>query len=459
MVHYRQVQRLLWEGVLPDADKLWSPPLRRIDALLEDEALLETVAQTLARRWPQSRRRGRRGTPAEVVLRMLVLKHLYRLSFDALEREVRANLVYRAFARIGCERVPDAKTLLKISHALGPDVLQALHRRVVELAIARGVTRGRRLRIDTTVVETHIHYPTNGRLLADGVRVLTRTLRRVAALVGTGGHPVRDRRRSVTRLLFAIQRAARSPQTRPAAQRRYRQLLGITRAVVRYAERLQRRVSQKLRQMTGPALARLQARVRTTLPLVRRVIAQTEAWVETGDTRVPGKVLSLFEPHTEVIRKGKATKPTEFGKLIAIQEAEHQVITAYTVCPTRPDDTTLWIPALETHAALFGRPPDLATADRGFSSAANEQAASARGVRRVVLPARGQRSAARRTLEHQRWFRRGQRWRTGSEGRVSVLKGRHAVGRCRYRGLTGMARWVGLGVIACNLITIATATR
>lgn len=460
MVRYRQPQRTLWEVVLPDADKLWPARLRQIDALLEDEAVLEPVAAALERRWPQSRRRGRRGTPVEVALRMLVLKHLYDWSYDELEREVRANLVYRAFSRVGCGAVPDAKTILKIAQALGPDVIQALHRRVVELAIARGVTRGRRLRIDTTVVETPIHYPTDSTLLADGVRVLTRTMRRVAALVGSGGRQLRDRRRSVTRRVFQILAAARSPKTREVLQHRYRHLVALTRAVVRDAETMGRRVSQQLRRTAGRTharLTRLQATLRTTLPLVRRVIAQTVARVVHGNTHVAHKVLSVFEPHTEAIRKGKAAKPTEFGKLVAIQEAEHQVITAYTVYPRRPADRTLWVPALDAHAQVFGRPPDLAAADRGFSSAANERAATARGVRRVILPQPGRRSPTRRAHERQRWFRRGQRWRVGSEGRVSVLKHRHGLERCRYRGPAGMERWVGLGVIANNLVTIATA--
>jgi IS5 family transposase len=461
MVHYRQVQRLLWEGVLPDADKLWSPPLRRLDALLEDAAVLEPVAQALARRWPASRSRGRRGTPVDVVVRMLVLKHLYRWSYDALEREVRANLVYRAFSRVGAGPVPDAKTILKIAQALGPDTIQALHRRVVALAIAQGVTRGRRLRIDTTVVETPIHYPTDSTLLADGVRVLTRTLGRVAALVGTGGRQLRDRRRSVVRRVFAIAAAARRLQTRPVFRRHYRALLALTRAVVRDAETMGRRVSQHFRRVpaaTRPQLARLQRTLRTTLPLVRRVIHQTVARVLHGDEHAPGKVLSLFEPHTEAIRKGKVVKPTEFGKLVAIQEAEHQVITAYTVYPVRPADRTLWVPALDVHQELFGRAPRLAAADRGFSSAANEHAATARGVRRVVLPHQGRRSPARRAHERQRWFRRGQRWRVGCEGRISVLKRRHGLERCGYHGPAGTERWVGLGVIAHNLLTIAMAT-
>src|SRR5882672_3964977 len=129
----------------------------------------------LQARWPQSRRRGRPGTPAEVVIRMLILKHLFDWSYDDLEREVRANLVYRMFTRIDAGDVPDAKTILKIARALGSDVVEQLHRQVVEVAKRAGVTHGRRFRIDTTVVETNVHYPTDSTLLQDGVRVLTRT--------------------------------------------------------------------------------------------------------------------------------------------------------------------------------------------------------------------------------------------------------------------------------------------
>ena len=162
-------------------------------------------------------------------------------------------------------------------------------------------------------------------------------------------------------------------------------------------------------------------------PLVQRVVDQTRARLLGGDTHVPDKVLSLFEPHTETIRKGKISKPNEFGKLVTIQESEHQIITAYDVHAKRPADVTLWTAALDRHQAIFGRAPDLAAGDRGFSSATNERAATDRGVRRVVLPRRGPKSPARRAYERQRWFRRGQRWRVGCEGRISVLKRRHGL--------------------------------
>jgi IS5 family transposase len=156
--------------VLPDADKLWPADLRRIDQSLDDADVIEVIACGLEARWPASRRRGRPGTPAEVVLRMLMLKHLYGLSYADLEQDVRANLVYRAFARISCDRVPDAKTILKIAKALGPEVIATLHQCVVALAVATGVAKGRRFRIDTPVVETNVHSPTDSSLLADGGR-------------------------------------------------------------------------------------------------------------------------------------------------------------------------------------------------------------------------------------------------------------------------------------------------
>jgi transposase, IS5 family len=459
MVRRRQRERSIWEVVLPDADKLWPEALRRIDQLIDDEALVEVIAEALERRWTQSRRRGRPGTPAEVVLRMLVLKHLYRWSYAELEQEVRANLVYRAFARINCDAVPDAKTILKIAQVLGPDIMQRLHRRVVELAIGAGLTKGRRLRVDTTVVETNIHYPTDSALLADGVRVVTRTLKKIEGLIGRGRRAVRNRLRSVTRCGLANMQQARSPQTREGLVRSYRRLLATTRAVVRNAQTMTRRVSQRLRRAerrTRRVLGQLQAKVRSTLPLVRRVMAQTTERVMRGNTHVPDKVLSIFEPHTEAIRKGKVVKPTEFGKLVTIQEAEHQIVTAYAAHRERPADSSLWEPALDAHVETFGRVPDLAAADRGFASAANEQAAIDRGVRQVVLPRAGGKSPERRAHERQRWFRRGHRWRVGCEGRISVLKRRHGLQRCLYHGHEGMERWVGLGVIAGNLLVIGT---
>ena len=459
MVQRRNRDRSLFEVLLPDGHKLWPDWLRKIDTLLEDEAVIEVVAQALETRWPQSRRRGRPGTPAEVVIRMLILKHLFDWSYDDLEREVRANVVYRMFTRIDAGEVPDAKTILKIARALGPEVIEQLHRQVVAVAKRAGVTHGRRFRIDTTVVETNVHYPTDSSLLQDGVRVLTRTMQRAGAALGNPRGRVRNRLRSVGRRTLIIGRQARSPETRDALVRSYRQLMATTRAVVRDATTMVRRISQRLRtaaRSDATTLTQARQRLQRVQPLVTRILEQTRARLMGGDTHVPDKVLSVFEPHTEAIRKGKIAKPTEFGKLVTIQESEHQIISAYEVHARRPPDMTLWIPAIDRHVAIFGRAPDIAAGDRGFASAKNEEAAVQRGVRRVILPRPGRKTPARRVHERQRWFRRGQRWRVGCEGRISVIKRRHGLRRCRYHGADGTARWVGLGVIANNLVSTAT---
>lgn len=334
-----------------------------------------------------------------------------------------------------------------------------LHQRVVDRARAAGVTTGRRMRVDTTVVETNIHHPTDSALLADGIRVVTRTVQRLEGLVGRGRRAMRTRARRVTRRVLEILHAARSPKTRDALTRSYRRLVATTRAVLRDAATMQRRAAQRVRAVhaaTQRRVVRAQRQLHTIVPLVQRVIAQTTQRVFHGDTHVPDKVVSLFEPHTTPIRKGKIVKPTEFGKLVTIQEADGQIVTAYAVHEGRPADATLWTPALETHEHTFGKPPQLAVADRGFASAANETAATARGVRRVILPRPGKKTRARRAHERQRWFRRGLRWRVGCEGRISVLKRRHGLHRCLYHGADGVDRWVGLGILACNLVVITT---
>ena len=247
MVQRRQRERSLFEVLLPDGHKLWPAWLRKIDTLLEDEAVIEVVAHALEARWPQSRRRGRPGTPAGVVIRMLMLKHLFDWSYDDLEREVRANVVYRMFTRIDAGDVPDAKTILKIARALDPEVIEQLHRQVIEVAKRAGVTHGRRFRVDTTVVETNVHYPTDSSLLQDSVRILTRTMHRASAALGDPNGQIRNRLRSVMRRVLIIGYEARSPKTRPAMVQSYRKLMATTRAAVRDATTMVRRLGQGLR--------------------------------------------------------------------------------------------------------------------------------------------------------------------------------------------------------------------
>ena len=437
-----------------EVSDLWEPWMRMADGLLEDEALLDCVYDAQAKRHKQSRTRGRKQTPAEVVLRLLLLKHTRNWSYDVLEREVRANLVYRDFTRIGSQKVPDAKTLVRIGQSLGPQVIEQLHGRIVNLAREHKVIRGRRLRVDTTVVETNVHYPTDSSLLADGARVLTRTMKRVQERVGGLKTKLRDRLRTIRKQALAITLSAKQKDDRAEERRQktYREMISVTRNIVNQAKRVIEEVSKR----REPKVKALRQQLQTMVGRVEQVVRQTKARVFGRNTHATEKLVSVFEPHTEIIRKGKANRPTEFGNLAKMQEAEHQIITHYEVFAERPSDSALLIQAVEAHQQQLGKTPEMVAADAGFYSAANEKTLEEMGVKHVSVPSRNTRSEQRRRMQKSRWFRRGQKWRTGCEGRISTLKRRHGLRRCLYRGFTGMQRWVGLGVIADNLINIAS---
>ena len=463
MTRRKQAQRTLWEGVVEeDVRALYEPWMIEADRLLEDESLIDGVFAAQGERHEHSATKGRSQTPAEMVLRLLLLKHVRNWSFDTLEREVRANLVYRDFTRIGMGKVPDAKTLARIAQALGGEVIAELHRRLVEIAQEEGVIQGRKLRVDTTVVETNIHYPTDSSLLGDGARVLTRTMKKIETRAGQMKRKVRNRMRSISKRVVAIAAASRhkGPEGEAKRKKQYRELLRYSRQILNDAKR----VIAEVEEMSTRKKKRLVGLVEHLTEMadrVRRVVKQAKARVFDGITQLPGKIVSLFEPHSEIIRKGKANKPTEFGKLVQVQEAEQQIITHYDVFDQRPSDRDLLLGAVEAHERVLGRVPRLATADAGYYSQAQEQAVEQKGVKWVAVPNRNTKSAERKEKEHSRWFKQAQRWRTGCEGRISVLKRRHGLSRCRYRGAEGMKRWVGLGVMADTLISMGNvlATR
>ena len=464
MIDPRRAQLTFGDKLIAEeVDDLYEAWMVHADEVLADEAIVMAAYEALAKRHRLSRTRGRRGFCAEVVVRLLVLKHARNWSYVVLEREVRANLIYRKFVRIGMAKMADAKTMGKWGLAVGPEVIKQIHERVVSIAKDKGLSQGAKMRVDTTVVEANIHYPTDSSLLGDGVRVLTRVMKKITRIAGEAGCKLRDRSRSVKYRVMEIGRSARAKgsQGKEKLHRAYANLLNSTSRVVGQAKRFAqeiadgtKRAKSRLHQVK---LGVLRCRLETMMPRVRQVIKQTRARIFRGETRSEGKIVSLFEPSTEIIRKGKAGKPNEFGKMVKLQEAENQIVIDYEVYEQRPNDATLLIPAIETHEAVLGRTPRLVAADAGFYSAKNEAAAKAKGVKRVCIPNRSTNSAARRREQKKRWFRNGQKWRTGCEGRISVVKRRHGLTRCRYKGESGMKRWVGLGVIADNLISMGSA--
>jgi len=259
--------------------------------------------------------------------------------------------------------------------------------------------------------------------------------------------------------LLEISRAAKclTQSNQQRMQDSYHKLLTLTRGVVRQADEVLQRWEKGKLPVVGSLLqVETQAgQLRHFLPLVEKVITQTKERVWEGNRHVIGKVLSLFEPHTQVIRKGKAHKPNEFGRLVRIDEAENGIVSGYQVLEGNSPDTSSWLPALEQHQASFGHAPRMATADRGFYSAKNEREAQALGVRQVALPARGRLSPGRPQRQKERWFRRALRWRAGGEATISTLKHPFSMLRATYQEERGFQRYVSWSVITKNLFSIA----
>jgi len=426
------------------------PVLAQIDELLDDEELYQLIRNDLANRYPKTEVTGRKSTPVEVILRMLTIKQLYGLSYEQTEYQVRDSLVLRQFSRVYFKDVPDDTTLIRWANLIKAETLTAFNQRVTKMATELQVTRGRKLRTDGTVVETNIHAPTDSHLLEDCVRVIGRTLERAKKVISAptkfSDEVFRNRIRSARKTGRQIRRLI--ARQKEAGKQAYRKLVKIAQQSVSQA----RQVLEALEENDHNPAQRLKDTLETFIPRVEQVIDQTIRRV-FQDEKVPAdeKLVSIFEPHTAIIRRGKAGKPVEYGRKIWLDEVDGGIVTRWDVLDGNPSDKLQWVPSLDAHQQLFGKPPTQASADRGVFSTDNETEAKNRGVKRVILPKPGKKSEQRHQHEKQPWFRKARKWHNGVEGRISVLKRCYNLDRCLNYGQDGFHRWVGWGVIAHNL--------
>ena len=437
-------------GYFPQMD----PVLVKVASYLEDEKLYRLIKSDLAKRWPKTKETGRNSTPVEVILRMLVVKRLYGYSYEETERTVSDSLNLRRFCRVYLNAVPDDTTLIRWANLIKPKTLEKFNQRIMQLAVERKVTRGRKLRTDGTVVESNIRSPSDNRLLADGVRVLARTIVRARELVKQNvREPFEDLTQAAKQLARQIGETLhkKTDAARTAGRRQYQELLELTQKTVTWA----RQTKKHLRTCCEAKAQRLAQTLETFLPRTEQVTDQTTRRILQGE-QVPAseKIVSLFEEHTDIIRRGKESPPVEYGHKVWLNEVEGGLVSHYRILKGNPSDEQQWKPSLKAHLKTFQQPPRQASGDRGLFSEPNEQLAHDLGVKHVILPQRGYRSKARLKHERKTWFVKGRHWQAGIEGRISVLKRAHNLGCCLAHGLTGFHAWVGWGVIAGNLAVL-----
>ncbi len=431
---------------------LWELPeeLALADRFLNDTRLLKPLAGCL------DLEHGRPSLPVAQVLRLFYLKEQYRLSDDVLIREVSDSIHWRRFCHFGlADEMPDPSALSKWRHRLGADGIRKVNRSITLKLHEEKVVRGRKIRIDSTVVDADIHYPTDSGLIADGVKRLTRLGKQIGSAVGGTVAALHDRSRSVKKGLLGIGKLLRR-RSGDAVQ----EVRKVTEELARLGERQGRAVARlseeargKLARLRGEGRRRVVERLLREASEMQRLLATVidqSRRVTAGDKHIKERVVSLSDPDARPIKKGKLGQTVQFGYKIELVEGEKGFVTDYLTEHGNPRDTDALLPALDRHHSMFGSYPDTLAADRGFSSFSNEEGCRKRGVRVIAIPRSGRRSEARTAEERSRSFRRANRWRAGIEARISVLKRMYGLRRSRYREYERVAMGVGLSIFAHN---------
>jgi transposase, IS5 family len=453
-------QPTLWDSILPAECLVMPVELERVDALLDDPVFFEPFVPFF------DARIGRPSIPMETYLRLMFLKFRYRLGYESLCREVADSISWQRFVRIPLgTRVPHPTTLMKLTTRCGDAAVAGLNEALLVKAAEAKLLRTDKVRADTTVVEADVAYPTDSGLLAKAVTKIARTVERVKLAGGATRTPSRDRRRAAGRRARSISSKLklRGAQQRDEAQATVRRITGeladLAQAAMREATTVVRNAKRAVRGVTGQRKGQLRRAINeleTVIERATRVVAQARSRIGGVMPESSSRLVSLHDTDARPIRKGRLGKPVEFGYKAQIVDNADGVILDHTVEIGNPADAPQLAPAIERITRRTGRPPRAVTADRGYGEASVEAELHNLGVRSVAIPRKSKPAAARREFEHRRAFRDKVKWRTGSEGRINHMKRSYGWDRTELTSINGARTWCGHGVLAHNLVKIAT---
>jgi transposase, IS5 family len=435
----------LWESVLPPELFQMNEELTKVDKLLDDERFFDPFRERF------DTRMGRPTTAVSAYLRMMYLKRRYELGYEVLVKEVSDSLAWRRFCHFTLgDRVPDSTTLIKLTHKYGADTIGALNDALV-LKLKEGkVVRGKKLRIDTTVVESNIHYPTDTGLLTDGIGVITRVVSKLKKVVpGLGSQFVKHTRKA-KKVYLGLMKVikGRTGKDKAALKKARDKLVKITEEVIVDSRAVQAELETF--EDKSSLAKRLNGQLSRWIEAAEKVVRQTQEVIK-GNRHLPRRLVSLFDIDARPIKRGKSRADTEFGRKVLLGETDHGIITTYDVLKENPSDTALLKNAVRGHRRLFRKRLKAVAGDRGFYSQSNEDWLKDSGVKQVSIPKRGKVKEERRRYQKQFWFKRLQRFRAGIEARISLLKRKFGLKRSRMRGNPGVNIWVGQGIFAHNL--------
>ena len=447
----------LWETLLPEAVRVLPADLARADLLLADPGLLEPFRAHWRASCPAALVDGRPTIPMQTYLRLMLLKHRSGWGYETLVREVADSIHLRRFCLIPLHaRVPDESTVRKLTRRLGPAVTDELIRSVISLACRERRFRPRALRVDSTVTEADIRYPTDSRLCADAVRVVIRAARRLQGAVPAASLHVRDRSRAVGQRLRSLGRTLtrRTGEAKRSVQRLTEEAAAQVRATVREA----RALTAQARRSRAPARRAATRELERVTALAERVVEQIRQ--RFAGEKIEGRLVSFFDTDARPVRRGKLAQPTEFGYVVQLAE-----LTPHTKRGARglllppklragsAHENTL-LPGTADELVGLGLRPIEASFDAGFGTVVTP-ATMARVNPKMDLFIAGNTAnpGSRRTR------RRRARYRVGCEGRIAHLKREYGAGRSRLKGESGARIWEGWAVFAYDVDTAAALPR
>jgi IS5 family transposase len=417
--------------------------LKAMSAWLDDHRELSSLVAADLRRH-RVKATGRRGLPAESVLRCALLKQHRQLSYQELAFHLEDSASFRAFARLPHAWGPQKSVLHRTISAIRAESWEQINHTLLASAREAKLERGRMVRLDSTATAAPIHEPSDSSLLWDAVRLMVRLLKAAAVWAGRAGLTWRDHRRAAKKRARDIQ----FTRGRPRRVQLYRELIRTTRATLVY---LQQAAAQLATRADGAA-ALWQAKVEHYRPLIERIIAQSERRVLAGET-VPAsdKLVSLFEPHADIIRKGREVA---YGHKLNLTAGQSGLILDLVIEAGNPADSERLLPMLERHRALYGQPPRQAAADGSYASRDNLRRAQACGVRDMAFHKKG--GLGIEDMVRSRWvYRKLRNFRAGIEADISCLKRAYGLARCTWHGLGHFRAYVWSAVVAYNLALFA----
>lgn len=453
----------LWDDVLPVEVRELPEDLAALDVLLSDHELLSPLEESWRREFVQTGRavltEGRPTIAMETFVRLMVLKQRYRWGYRTLVAEVSDSIHLRRFCRISLtERVPDESTVRKLTRRIGPETVSELTRALIAKATREKRFRPRAVRIDSTVIEADVRYPTDSDLASGGVRVLAREGRKLARLIGEEKARVRDRSRSMGRRLRAISRTIRrrSGEAKEEVLALTAETGELLQRSIREARRLAAIARRKARGRGAKAKLKAAAGLEELADRCQKVARQIKQRI--AGQPISDRIISLFDPDARPIRKGKLGKPTEFGFVSQLAEvtentkpgARGLILPASSALGSRAENALL--PGTVAELQRLGISPWEVALDGGFMPGPTNSALEDLAPKTVFIAGR-QQPASKRTT------RRLRRYRTGAEGRISHLKRRYGLDRSRLKGDQGRKIWTEWAILAYNTDTLAIRTR